>query len=145
MRPLWPFGHGGLAILGFMSDIDFSSPVGQVRVLIPDLRKLEDLRDLRNEPRYLFADEEIEALLAVNGGNVKLAAADACDAIGMDKALQLLVLKTDDKQTDGAKLLSAIVGRAKQLRAQAREDEENNLCFDVVQPTFEPVDWAVNF
>lgn len=137
--------HGGLAILGFMSEIDFSSPVGQVRVLIPDLRKLEDLRNLRNEPRYLFADEEIEALLAVNSGNVKLAAADACDAIGMDKALQLLVLKTDDKQTDGAKLLSAIVGRAKQLRAQAREDEENNLCFDVVQPTFEPVDWAVNF
>jgi len=129
-----------------MSAIDSSSsPVGQVRVLIPDLRKLEDLRDLRNEPRYLFADEEIEALLAVNSGNVKLAAADACDAIGMDKALQLLVLKTDDKQTDGAKLLSAIVGRAKQLRAQAREDEENNLCFDVVQPTFEPVDWAVNF
>ena len=128
-----------------MSDIDFSSPVGQVRVLIPDLRKLEDLRDLRNEPRYLFADEEIEALLAVNSGNVKLAAADACDAIGMDKALQLLVLKTDDKQTDGAKLLAAIVGRARQLRAQAKEDEVNNLCFDVVQPTFEPVDWAVNF
>lgn len=128
-----------------MSDIDFSSPVGQVRVLIPDLRKLEDLRDLRNEPRYLFADEEIEAFLAVNGGNVKLSAADACDAIGMDKALQLLVLKTDDKQTDGAKLLAAIVGRARQLRAQAKEDEVNNLCFDVVQPTFEPVDWAVNF
>lgn len=128
-----------------MSDIDFSSPVGQVRVLIPDLRKLEDLRDLRNDPRYLFADEEIEALLAVNSGNVKLAAADACDAIGMDKALQLLVLKTDDKQTDGAKLLAAIVGRARQLRASAREDEVNNLCFDVVQPTFEPVDWAVNF
>lgn len=128
-----------------MSDIDFSSPVGQVRVLIPDLRKLEDLRDLRNEPRYLFADEEIEAFLAVNSGNVKLAAADACDAIGMDKALQLLVLKTDDKQTDGAKLLSAIVGRARQLRAQAKEDEVSNLCFDVVQPTFEPVDWAVNF
>lgn len=137
--------HGGLAILGFMSEIDFSSPVGQVRVLIPDLRKLEDLRNLRNEPRYLFADEEIEALLTVNGGNVKLAAADACDAIGMDKALQLLVLKTDDKQTDGAKLLSAIVARARQLRAQAKEDEENNLCFDVVHPTFEPVDWVVNF
>lgn len=128
-----------------MSDIDFSSPIGQVRVLIPDLRKLEDLRDLRNEPRYLFADEEIEALLAINSGNVKLAAADACDAIGMDKALQLLVLKTDDKQTDGAKLLSAIVGRARQLRAQAKEDEENNLCFDVVHPMFEPVDWVVNF
>lgn len=128
-----------------MTDIDFSSPVGQVRVLIPDLRKLEDLRDLRNEPRYLFVDEEIEAFLAINSGNVKLAAADACDAIGMDKALQLLVLKTDDKETDGAKLLSAIVGRAKQLRASAREDEENNLCFDVVQPTLEPVDWAVNF
>ena len=125
--------------------IDYTSSVGQVRVLIPDLRKLEDLRDLRNEPRYLFTDDEILAFLAINNGNVKLAAADACDAIGMDKALQLLVLKTDDKQTDGAKLLSAIVGRARQLRAQAKEDEENNLCFDVVQPTFEPVDWAVNF
>lgn len=125
--------------------IDYTSSVGQVRVLIPDLRKLEDLRDLRNEPRYLFTDDEILAFLAINNGNVKLAAADACDAIGMDKSLQLLVLKTDDKQTDGAKLLSAIVGRARQLRAQAREDEENNLCFDIVQPTFEPVDWVVNF
>ena len=125
--------------------IDYTSPIGQVRVLIPDLRKLEDLRDLRNEPRYLFTDDEILAFLAVNGGNVKRAAADACDAIGMDKALQLLVLKTDDKQTDGAKLLDAIVKRAKTLRQQAKEDEENNLSFDVVYPSFEPVDWAVNF
>ena len=125
--------------------IDYNSPVGQVRVLIPDLRKLEDLRDLRKEPRYLFTDEEISAYLTINGGNVKLAAADACDVIGTDKALQLLVLKTDDKQTDGAKLLSAFVGRAKQLRAQAKEDTESNLAFDVVYPSFEPRDWAVNF
>lgn len=125
--------------------IDYNSPVGQVRVLIPDLRKLEDLRDLRKEPRYLFTDEEISAYLTINGGNVKLAAADACDAIGTDKALQLLVLKTDDKQTDGAKLLSAFVGRAKQLRAQAKEDAETNLMFDVVYPSFEPMDWVVNF
>lgn len=125
--------------------IDYTSPIGQVRVLIPDLRKLEDLRDLRNEPRYLFTDDEILAFLAVNNGNVKRAAADACDAIGMDKALQLLVLKTDDKQTDGAKLLDAIVKRAKTLREQAKEDDENNLSFDVVYPSFEPVDWAVNF
>lgn len=50
--------------------IDYTSPIGQVRVLIPDLRKLEDLRDLRNEPRYLFTDDEILAFLAVNNGNV---------------------------------------------------------------------------
>lgn len=125
--------------------IDYTSPVGQVRVLIPDLRKLEDLRDLRNEPRYLFTDDEILAFLAVNNGNVKRAAADACDAIGMDKALQLLVLKTDDKQTDGAKLLDAIVKRAKTLREQAKEDDENNLSFDLIMPSYEPVDWVVNF
>lgn len=125
--------------------IDYASPIGQVRVLIPDLRKLEDLRDLRNEPRYLFTDDEILAFLAVNNGNVKRAAADACDAIGMDKALQLLVLKTDDKQTDGAKLLDAIVKRAKTLREQAKEDDENNLSFDVIMPSYEPVDWVVNF
>lgn len=125
--------------------IDYTSSVGQVRVLIPDLRKLEDLRDLRNEPRYLFTDDEILAFLAVNNGNVKLAAADACDAIGMDKALQLLVLKTDDKQTDGAKLLDAIVKRARALRERAKEDDENNLSFDVIMPSYEPVDWVVNF
>lgn len=125
--------------------IDYTSPIGQVRVLIPDLRKLEDLRDLRNEPRYLFTDDEILAFLAVNNGNAKRAAADACDAIGMDKALQLLVLKTDDKQTDGAKLLDAIVKRAKTLREQAKEDDENNLSFDVIMPSYEPVDWVVNF
>lgn len=125
--------------------VDYTSPIGQVRVLIPDLRKLEDLRDLRNEARYLFTDDEILAFLAVNNGNVKRAAADACDAIGMDKALQLLVLKTDDKQTDGAKLLDAIVKRAKTLREQAKEDDENNLSFDVIMPSYEPVDWVVNF
>ena len=125
--------------------IDYTSPIGQVRVLIPDLRKLEDLRDLRNEPRYLFTDDEILAFLAINNGNVKRAAADACDAIGMDKALQLLVLKTDDKQTDGAKLLDAIVKRAKTLREQAKEDDENNLSFDVIIPSYDPVDWVVNF
>lgn len=125
--------------------IDYTSPIGQVRVLIPDLRKLEDLRDLRNEPRYLFTDDEILAFLAVNNGNVKRAAADACDAIGMDKALQLLVLKTDDKQTDGAKLLDAIVKRAKTLREQAKEDDEDNLSFDVIMPSYDPVDWVVNF
>lgn len=125
--------------------IDYTSPIGQVRVLIPDLRKLEDLRDLRNEPRYLFTDDEILAFLAINNGNVKRAAADACDAIGMDKALQLLVLKTDDKQTDGAKLLDAIVKRAKTLREQAKEDDENNLSFDVIMPSYEPVDWVVTF
>lgn len=125
--------------------IDYTSPIGQVRVLIPDLRKLEDLRDLRNEPRYLFTDDEILAFLAVNNGNVKRAAADACDAIGMDKALQLLVLKTDDKQTDGAKLLDAIVKRAKTLRERAKEDDENNLSFDVIMPSYDPVDWVVNF
>lgn len=125
--------------------IDYTSPIGQVRVLIPDLRKLEDLRDLRNEPRYLFTDDEILAFLAVNNGNVKRAAADACDAIGMDKALQLLVLKTDDKQTDGAKLLDAIVKRARALREQAKEDDENNLSFDVIMPSYNPVDWVVNF
>jgi hypothetical protein len=125
--------------------IDYTSPIGHVRVLIPDLRKLEDLRDLRNEPRYLFTDDEILAFLAVNNGNVKRAAADACDAIGMDRALQLLVLKTDDKQTDGAKLLDAIVKRAKTLREQAKEDDENNLSFDVIMPSYDPVDWVVNF
>lgn len=122
--------------------IDYSSPVGRVRLLIPDTTLLEDPRDLRAEKRYLFEDEQIEALLEMCAGNIKLAAADAIDIIGTDVGLQMLVITTDDKSTDGSKMLNSMLARGRQLRNQAKEEITDAIVFDVVDPTFEPVDPA---
>lgn len=122
--------------------IDYTTPVGQVRLLIPDTAKLENPRDLQAEPRYLFEDEQIEAFLELNQGNVKLAAADAIDVVGTDVGLQMLVISTDDKSTDGAKMINAMVARGRRLRDQGNKELEADVLFDIVDPSFCPVDYA---
>ena len=122
--------------------IDYSSQVGQVRLLIPDTTLLENPRDLQAEKTYLFTDEQIEAFLALNNGNVKLAAADAIDVVGTDVGLQMLVITTDDKATDGSKMISAMIARGKQLRARAKEELESETEFEIVDPDFFPLDFA---
>lgn len=122
--------------------IDYSSQVGQVRLLIPDTTLLENPRDLQAEKTYLFTDEQIEAFLTLNNGNIKLAAADAIDVVGTDVGLQMLVITTDDKATDGSKMISAMIARGKQLRARAKEELENETEFEIVDPDFFPLDFA---
>lgn len=114
--------------------IDYTSPIGQVRLLIPDTSLLENPRDLRADKTYLFSDDQISAFLAINNGNIKLAAADAIDVVGTDEAMQMLVISTDDKTTDGAKLLNAMLNRGKQLRAQAKQDELDGIEFKLIDP-----------
>lgn len=123
-------------------NVDYSTPVGQVRLLIPDVEPLKDPRDLRAEPTFIFTDEQVNAFLAVNHGDVRLAAADACDAIAFNEALVLKVLTTDDKSTDGAKLLDKMHARAKDLRAQARQEAADDTTFCYVPYWVEPVEWA---
>ena len=125
-----------------MADVDYASPTGQVRILIPDVEPLKDPRDLRAEAAFIFTDEQIGAFLALNGGNVKRAAADACDAIAFNEALVLKVLSTDDKSTDGAKLLEKMHARASSLRKQADADAVDDTAFRFIPFTVEPVEWA---
>lgn len=123
-------------------DIDYATPVGMVRALIPDCDLLENPRDLSAPKRYLFTDAQLGVYLSLNNGNVKRAAADAIDVIGTDTGLQMLVITTDDKSTDGAKMLNAMLARGKQLRASADGDESGEVGFELVQPDFIPRDWA---
>lgn len=116
-----------------MTDIsppDYSSPVGLVRALIPDVEQVDWEAD--GNASYLFTDSHLQALVGLNGGmpnsyqswNVKRAAADAVDALATSEALISKVIKTEDLQTDGAKLANALVQRAVQLRRSADDDEE---------------------
>lgn len=116
-----------------MTDIsppDYSSPVGLVRALIPDVEQVDWETD--GTTSYLFTDSHLQALVGLNGGSqndyqswhIKKAAADAIDALATSEALISKVIKTEDLQTDGAKLANALVQRAIQLRRAADDDEE---------------------
>ena len=92
--------------------IDYSSPVGQVRLLIPDT----------DEANLLLTDEQIGAFLALEGGAVKLATAQALDAIASSEALISKKLTTvDGASTDGPAVAAELRQRAQALREQAAE------------------------
>lgn len=103
--------------------INFAEPVGMVRALIPDIEEIPNPNRPFDNDEYLFTDEYLSALLELNGENVRLAAADACEALGTSEGLIAKVIKTEDLQTDGAKLMAQFLARAKQLRARADREE----------------------
>lgn len=98
-----------------MHTYDPSLPSGQVRLLINDV----------DPDNPVFEDDEIDAFLALEGGDVHRAAAEALDTIATNEALTLKVLKTMDLQTDGAKLAEALMARAEKLRATSDTDAED--------------------
>lgn len=90
---------------------------GKVRLLITDV-------EVSDASKQLFQDAEIDAFLAMNTG-VKRAAAAALLTIAASEALVGKVLRTQDLQSDGAKLADALRALAKQLRAEADRDEDD--------------------
>ena len=97
-----------------MTGIDFTTPTGQVRLLLSDV-------DLENE---VFTDAEILAFLSIEGGSVKRAAAQAIDTQATNEALAVKVLKDHQVEADGAKLADAMRKHAASLREQALFDEQ---------------------
>lgn len=90
--------------------LDPTTDIGRVRLLATDL----------SEDEPLFVDAQIAAFLAVEGDNVKRAAALAIETIATSEALVSKVLTTSDGlTTDGAKLHDSLLKRAKALRDQA--------------------------
>lgn len=125
---------------------DYETPEGQVRLLIADVST--------DETKRLLGDTEITGYLAMNDGHIKRAAADALDAIADSEALVSKVIRTQDLQTDGAKVADALRKHADRLRAQAdaADDADDDGLFDIVdtiQPrcrpelTERPVVWGL--
>jgi len=120
---------------------DFTTDIGKVRSLIPDVEQV----DFTGEavPEYIFSDAHITAFLMTADGSgiprILRAAASGIRAIAVSEGLISKVIKTEDLQTDGAKLASALLGAAKQLddRAdQQEEDDEDMNAFTIVD--FQP-------
>lgn len=103
--------------------IDYSTTIGQVRLIIADV----------DEDELILDDAMIQGYLTLNGDNVRRAAADALDAIASSEALVSKVIRTQDLATDGAKVADALRKHADRLRAQADADDDD-FAFEIVPP-----------
>jgi hypothetical protein len=102
---------------------DYSTAIGQVRLLIPDVEQLDNLADPTASAAYLFNDSQIQAFLTLYSDNVKRAAAQAKLVLATSEALINKVIRTADYTTDGAKLGAELRAQAAELKAEADKDE----------------------
>ncbi len=91
-------------------------PVGQIRLLIDDT----------NPDAAVFSDRELDAFLGMNAGNVLRASAQALLMIAGSEARLSKKINTQDLSTDGPAVAKELRELAKQLRAQAVEEETSS-------------------
>lgn len=127
-----------------MTDIfppEINSPIGRVRKYIPDMVQLENPERPTDPAAYYFSDLEIAGYLYEYAGEstnpsrhqVKRAAADAIEALANNEALVLKKIKTEDLETDGAKVADSLRRGAAALRKQADDEEgEESVMFEVI-------------
>ncbi|MCG5464224.1 hypothetical protein MED01_002389 [Micromonospora sp. MED01] len=96
---------------------DLTQPVGMVRLLITDTSDVP--------ANQLFSDEQLSALLVMEGGGVKRAAAAALDIISHSEVLISKKITTQDLSTDGPAVAAELRAQAKALREQARQDADD--------------------
>lgn len=81
---------------------------------------------------------QLQSLLDLNGGALRLAAADALEVVASDRVLTLSVVGTPEVNVDGAKVSAELRARAEALREQHYELAEDS-AFTVVD--YVPYPW----
>jgi len=102
---------------------DYSTTLGQVRLLIPDTEQLANPANPSAAAEYLFNDSQITAFLTLYASNVKKAAAQAKLVLATSESLINKVIKAGDYATDGAKLGAELRAQAADLRTEADRDQ----------------------
>ena len=93
---------------------DLTTNIGKVRLRI---------RDTRGPTTVFFQDEEIESVLADQGGNVLRAAADLLDIWASDEAMVTKAVRLLDISTNGPAVAASLREHATRLRTLADEAE----------------------
>lgn len=121
--------------------IDYTTALGQLRLLTSDA----------DETRQILTDDEMGGFLGLYGlteysttaarATLKRVAADVLDAMATSEALVSKVIRSQDLQTDGAKVADALRKHAQTLRAQADADDTDDgaAAFEVAEFTPWPV------
>lgn len=102
---------------------DYTTGIGQVRLLIPDVEQLANPADPLADSAYLFSDSQIQALLSMYSSNIKRAAGQAKLILATSEAMINKVIKTNDLSTDGAKLAAELRAQSTMLMAEADKDD----------------------
>lgn len=131
-----------------MTDVyppDYTTPTGQVRLLIGDHEQRIDPMDTSGTPSYMFSDDAIGGFVALNPLHIKYAAASAMDVIATNEALVQKKIRTEDLQTDGPAVANAARLHSANLRADAKHEVELADAlesFDVVDFEPTPESWT---
>ena len=100
---------------------DPTTDIGKVRLLAND----RNAALLAAETTFA-SDADITAMLELEAGNIKRAAAQLIDTIADDEAMVQKYIKTNALETDGSKTAKVLHERAGALRAQADKEEAQN-------------------
>jgi hypothetical protein len=112
-----------------MPSYDVTTALGQLRLLLNDT----------GPDALVFNDDELQAFLDMEGGSVKLAAAQAIDTNADNEVLASKVITTRDGSVNGAAVATALHARAEQLRAQVYAgDDADGGFFEIVYPDCGP-------
>lgn len=99
-----------------------SDPVKLVRLLIAD-----------TDPEHqLLSDQELQDLLTCEGGNVKLAAAQALCVIANSETLISKKITTQDLSVDGPAVARDLREQADRLRKEVADEQANSWGFEIV-------------
>jgi hypothetical protein len=103
-----------------------------------DQRRVRLLISDTDPGNRFFATVEIDDFLAMNGGSVRRAAAQALDTMAANEAMVSKKLRTQDLSTDGPAVAEALRKQAAELRRQADtgEGDDDSSGFEIVE--FEP-------
>lgn len=107
-----------------VSPLDPTTPVGQLRLLISDSQLRKDPADPSAPAEYYFSDAYLGGFLAMNAGNLKLAAADALLALAVNESLVSKKIRKENLQTDGPAVTNALRLAAHDFRTQGKADRE---------------------
>lgn len=80
----------------------------------------------------VLSSAQLQTLIDMNGGALRLAAADALDIVASDRVLALGVVDTPEVKVDGAKVSAELRARAVMLREQYYELDVDDGGFLVV-------------
>lgn len=94
--------------------IDYTSDIGRVRLLISDV----------DPENLVLTDDMVQGYLALEDGNIRLAAAEALDAIASSEALLSKKIRTQDRESDGPAVAAELRKHAAALRARAAAEAE---------------------
>lgn len=95
--------------------IDYTLPLGQVRLLITDIADATADR--------IFTDPQLDAFYTLCGENVNRTAAKALRVIAASEVLTSKVIRTQDRSTDGAKVSAELRALAAEHEAQADAED----------------------